>query len=119
MRGFIWTASASVVQILVITLVYKRLPTGEMGTYEWGLMLIMLLALLSDLGLSTALVQLREATAEHFDAAFWTNLACGLAVTTAVFALARLLAPVLGGEQPELFVQVTRILCLLIPFASV
>ena len=118
-RGFVWTASASLVQIFVIMVVYWRLEIGEMGTFEWALTLIMLLALLGDLGLSWALVQLPEATEEHFHTAFWTNLGWGLLLTVLALGAVSLAGPFVGGERPQEFTRIFRVLCWLLPFASV
>ena len=118
-RGFVWIGSASLIQIVVIMIVYKRLPTEEMGTFEWALLLVMLLALVGDLGLSAALVQLRGTAEEHFHTAFWINLGWGLLIAAVVFVTAARSAAVLGGEQPAEFTRVFAVLCLLIPSASI
>lgn len=119
LRGFLWNGGASVIQLGTILALYLILPKAKMGHFEWALALVMLLALLGDLGLSAALVQLRETAEEHFDTAFWTNLGWGLGLTALAFALAPHLAPYLGGDAPATFTRVLRTLCLLIPFASV
>jgi len=118
-RGFIWTGSASLIQVFVILIVYKRLPIEVLGTFEWALTLVMLLALIGDLGLSSALVQLRDAGEDHFHTAFWTNLGWGLLIAGLVFATVPLTTSVLGGEQPAEFARIFAVLCLLIPFASI
>ena len=98
---------------------YTCLPIGDMGRFEWTRILVMFLALIGDLGLGAALVQRRDSGDDHFDAAFWTSLTWGLGITALVLATAPLMAPFLGGENPEEFTRELRILCLLIPFASV
>ena len=119
LRGFLWNGGASVIQLGTILILYAFVPKAGMGHFEWALALIMLLALIGDLGLSAALVQPPEATEVHFDSAFWINLAWGIILTATVFATAPILAPYLGGEAPATFVRVMRTLCLLIPCASV
>ena len=119
LRGFLWNGGASVIQLGTILILYAFVPKAGMGHFEWALALIMLLALIGDLGLSAALVQSPEATEVHFDSAFWINLAWGIILTASVFATAPILAPYLGGEAPATFVRVMRTLCLLIPCASV
>lgn len=118
-RGFLWTISASLVQILVIMMVYKSLPTQIVGIFEWTLMLVVLLALVAELGLSEALVQLRQAEDECFDSAFWISLGIGGAMAAAIFATADQTGRLLGRDQPEAFARLVRVLCLLLPFASV
>ena len=118
LRGFLWNGSASLVQLGVILVLYALLPLDDLGHFEWGLALVMLLALVGDLGLGAALVQLADAGEEHFDTAFWTCLSWGLLLTTAVVAALPWLASFLGGEDPHTLGRVLRTLCLTIPFAS-
>jgi O-antigen/teichoic acid export membrane protein len=118
-RGFLWNGSASFVQLGTIVVLYALLDIEKLGSFEWGLSLVMLLAIVGDLGLGAALVQLRETDEAHFDTAFWTNAAWGIWLTVLVSVGAPALAGALGGEEPELFVRVVRILSWLVPFASV
>lgn len=118
LRGFLWNGSASLIQLGVMLVLYKLLPLGDLGHFEWALVLVMLLALVGDLGLGAALVQLPDAGEEHFDAAFWTCLGWGLLLTAAVVAAVPWLASFLGGEDPHTFGRVLRALCLTVPFAS-
>ena len=118
LRGFLWNGSASLIQLGVMLVLYKLLPLDDLGHFEWALVLVMLLALVGDLGLGAALVQLPDAGEEHFDAAFWTCLSWGLLLTATVVAAVPWLAPFLGGEDPHAFGRVLRLLCLTIPFAS-
>ncbi len=118
-RGFLWNGSASLVQLVTIVALYALLDVEKLGSFEWGLSLVMLLAIIGDLGLGAALVQLRHTTDEHFDTAFWTNVAWGVLLTALVSACAPALSTILGGDDPELFVRVLRILSWLVPFASV
>jgi PST family polysaccharide transporter len=118
-RGFLWTVSASLVQVFVITLIYHSLPTAIVGAFEWALLLIVLVALVAELGLSEALVQNRQADEEAFDAAFWVSLAVGVGLAALVYAGAEPASAWLGGDQPREFVRATRILCLMLPCAAV
>ena len=83
-RGTLWTGSAFALQILTTLVFYRVLAIDDMGLFEWSLFIVMLLALLCDLGLGSALVQKREAGDSHFNAAFWVCLVVGAAVTAAV-----------------------------------
>lgn len=118
-RGVLWTGSASVFQLGAIMVLYKLLDTGDMGRFEYALILVMFLALIGDLGLSNALVQRRAVDDTHFDTAFWTNAAWGLTITSLMLAAAPLIAALLQVEKAPEFTRALRILCLLIPFASV
>lgn len=119
LRGFLWNGSASVIQLGTMLALYHLLPLDKLGHFEWALAIVMLLALIGDLGLGSALVQLKSASDEHFDAAFWANLIWGLLITGLIFSAAPTLANLLGGQDPTTFAHVLRGFCLLIPFASV
>lgn len=118
LRGFLWNGSASLIQLGVMLALYALLPLEGLGHFEWALALVMLLALVGDLGLGAALVQLPDADEEHFDTAFWTCLSWGLLLAAAVVAATSWLALFLGGEDPHTFARVLRTLCLTIPFAA-
>ncbi len=118
-RGLFWTGSAFALQIATTLVFYRLLGAERMGGFEWALLLVMLAALLCDLGLGSALVQDREAGDEHFDAAFWTCLAFGSAVTALVLVLAPALAAWLSREETRDFETILSRLVLLVPFAAV
>ena len=119
LRGFLWNGSASAIQLCTMLALYWLLPIDKLGHFEWVLTIVMFLAMIGDLGLSAALVQLKDANDAHFDTAFWTNLVWGLLITGCIFTATPILAALLGGEDPETFARVLHIFCLLIPFASV
>ena len=118
-RGFLWNGSASLVQLVTIVALYALLDVEQLGSFEWGLSLVMLLAIIGDLGLGAALVQRPNVADTHFDTAFWTNIVWGLLLTILVGLSAPALSGVLGGEDPILFVGVVSTLCWRVPFASV
>ena len=119
LRGLLWNGGASAIQLGIMLALYALMPIEKLGHFEWALMLVMFLALIGDLGLSSALVQFQDVDEVHFDTAFWTNLAWGLLLTGSVFAATPALAAFLGGTDPETFARVLRTFCLLIPFAAV
>ena len=100
LRGFLWNGSASVIQLGVMLALYKLLPLEKLGHFEWALALVMLLSLVGDLGLGAALVQLPDASEEHFDTAFWTCLSWGLLLTAAVVRRRLLARSSFGGRRP-------------------
>lgn len=105
--------------MLMGVLFYGILKTHEMGRFEWALIVVMLLALVSDLGLGSALIQRREVGDSHFTSAFWTSFLFGLAITAVVVCTAPQTARVVGGPQPQEFARILSVLVLLVPFASV
>ena len=118
-RGFLWNDSASFIQLATVLLLYGLLDIDKMGRFEFGRILIMFLALIGNLGLSQALVQRRDIDDNHFYTVFWTNLAWGLFLTALIFVGAPTCAALSGSEQPEEFTHVLRVLCLLLPLASI
>jgi teichuronic acid exporter len=118
-RGVFWTSTPFVLQMLMGVLFYGLLPIDVMGRFEGALIVVMLLALISDLGLGSALIQHREASDAHFSSAFWTSALLGLAITAIVVYTAPEAARLVGGERPEEFARILSVLVLLVPFASV
>jgi O-antigen/teichoic acid export membrane protein len=117
-RGMFWTGSAFALQVLTTLVFYRFLGAAPMGGFEWALIIVMLLALASDLGLGSALVQDRDAGENCFNAAFWTALVLGLTVTVTVIWT----APVIGSwvaHDDARFVPILSVLVLLVPFAAV
>jgi len=118
-RGVFWTGSAFVMQVVTTFVFYRFLPTAQMGQFEWALVIVMLLALLCDLGLGSALVQDRHAGEEHFAAAFWLCLTFGSTVTATVVLLAPTVADLVSPQDTHGFEPVLRGLVLLVPCAAV
>ncbi|MSR84574.1 MAG: lipopolysaccharide biosynthesis protein [Candidatus Latescibacteria bacterium] len=118
-HGVFWTTGATLIQLLTPLILFKFLPVEEMGLFDTALTTVMLLALIADLGLSSALVQSRQVEEVHFDTAFWTNLAFGSALTGLIFLTAPLVSALQAPESPEAFWRIYVPLSLLIPFASV
>lgn len=127
-RGVFWTGSPFILQIVTTILFFRWLPQGDMGHFSWALFLVMLLALVADLGLGSALVQFRDAESRHFDVAFWTCLLTGVLVTAVVWHSAGWIAALFPTGDPESdegrahierFAGALRVLVLLVPFASI
>ncbi|MEE2657461.1 MAG: oligosaccharide flippase family protein [Candidatus Latescibacterota bacterium] len=118
-RGVFWTGSPFVLQLLATLLFYRFIPVGQMGNFEFALILVMLLSLLTDLGLGSALVQFHEAEERHFSAAFCASLLTGGAVTAVVLISANQLSQLLASKDPETFHRVLSSLIWMVPFASV
>ncbi|MBT6146456.1 MAG: oligosaccharide flippase family protein, partial [Gemmatimonadetes bacterium] len=106
-------------QVVTTFVFYRLLPTAQMGQFEWALVIVMLLALVCDLGLGSALVQDREAGDRHFAAAFWLCLAVGSVVTAAVVLLAPAVAELVSRQDAGGFEPILRGLVLLVPCAAV
>jgi O-antigen/teichoic acid export membrane protein len=79
-RGAFWTSSPFLLQIGVRLVFFSDQGPAIMGLFDVALLLVMVLALLSDLGLWSALIQRRDVTDLHFSTAFWTCLCSGVVI---------------------------------------
>ena len=118
-RGLFWTASPFLIQLVIILVFYSTLAPHEMGRFEVALIVVMLAALISDLGMNAALVQCKPAADRHFTSAFWTSLGVGLCLTLLLAVAAPFVARLLTPEYAAAFAGILVPLSLLIPFASV
>ena len=118
-RGLLWTGSPFLVHILTLLLFYGSLPPEQMGPFAFALPVVMMAALLGDLGLGTALVQHREATDRHFSSAFWVSLTWGTVLTVAIVTTAPVVAPLAGSDGEITSVRILGWLSLIVPLASV
>ena len=119
MRGLLWTSSPFLIQLGTFLLFYAVQEPANMALFEATLVIVMLFALIGDLGLGTALVQFREAEDRHFVSAFWVNLVWGLLLAGSLVAAAPLIAHWQLPEESAAFEQILRWLCAIIPLASV
>ena len=118
-RGVLWTGSPVALQLATTFLFYRIVSVESMGNFEWALVIVMLLALIADLGLGSALVQFRDAEERHYSAAFWTALITGGVITGLVWVSAPWTALILAPDDSETFARVLSTLVLLVPFAAV
>ncbi|MFH1571394.1 MAG: oligosaccharide flippase family protein [Gemmatimonadota bacterium] len=116
-RGVLWSGGSIALQVAVTVLFFRFLPPEVMGQFQAALLAVVLVALVGDLGLGTALVQARQVDEEHFDAAFWTALICGLVLVGASVAAAGWLAGF--NEDAAAFERAFVPLSCLLPFAAV
>ncbi len=77
-RGAFWTSSPFLLQMGVRLVFFSDQGPAAMGLFDVALLLVMFLALVSDLGLWSALIQHRNVTDLHFSTAFWTCLCSGI-----------------------------------------
>ena len=117
-RGVLWTGSPFAIHILTQLVFFGSLDPRVMGPFYFALTVVMIVALIGDIGLGTALVQFREASESHFSSAFWVNLVWGVILTFLILLAAPLVVPLFAVEDGS-FLGILCWLCLLIPFASV
>ena len=79
-RGAFWTSTPFLLQMGVRVVFFSDQGPEAMGRFGMALLLVMFLALISDLGLWSALIQRRDATDLHFSTAFWTSLCFGIVI---------------------------------------
>ena len=118
-RGILWTGSPFLIHIVTQLLFFGSLGPEVTGPFFVALTVVMVAALIGDLGLGTALVQNREAGEEHFSSAFWVNLSWGIVLTMLVATATPPAVRLLGNAGSALIHELTGWLCLIIPFASV
>ena len=118
-RGTLRTGSAFALQILTTLVFYRVLAIDDMGLFEWSLFIVMLLALLCDLGLGSALVQKREAGDSHFNAAFWVCLVVGAAVTAAVQWNIDAICGLVAGQDASQMAPILAGMMWIVPFAAI
>ncbi|MEE3233661.1 MAG: oligosaccharide flippase family protein [Candidatus Latescibacterota bacterium] len=118
-RGFLWNGSASLIQLVTFTVIYAVSDLHALGRFEWALSLVLLLAIVGELGLGAALVQLRSIEDLHFTTAFWTNCIWGTCLSLVAYFSSSQLALWFGGEDSEVFENILKLMCLIIPFAAV
>ena len=118
-RGFLWNGSASLIQLITFTLIYASFDLNSLGSFEWALSIILLLAIIGELGLGAALVQLKTVDELHFTTAFWTNVVWGVYLGVIAYLYSSQLGLLLGGEDSHVFGKILRLMCLIIPLAAV
>ncbi|NMC80253.1 MAG: lipopolysaccharide biosynthesis protein [Chloroflexi bacterium] len=118
LRGTFWTYAAYLsgkVLVFISTVILARLLTkDDFGVVGYALVTISLLDVLSDLGVGPALIYERE-NPKTADTAFWL----GLLVSTGLFFLAWLIAPLAGLYfNDERAIPVIRVLALTFPISA-
>ncbi len=103
-RGLAWTAGTRlglvVLQVAVQAVVMRLLLPSDYGLVVVATALSTFAAFLTDLGLTTALVQARRVTQRLLRTAFWLNAVVGAVVTAVVVAVAPLVA--LAYDEPRI-----------------
>ncbi|MGF1591277.1 MAG: lipopolysaccharide biosynthesis protein [Pleurocapsa sp.] len=102
--GLIWSIienSGTQVFSLIIFLLLARLLTPEtFGLIALANVFLAFMQIFLDQGFAKALIQRENLEPEHLDAAFWSQVGCGVLLTTITFFGAGLVAEVF--EQPKL-----------------
>lgn len=100
----VWSASArlavQLVQLLATIVLARLLTPLDYGLVAYITVFTGFAALLTDLGIGAAVVQLREPTQQDLSTAFWASAGSGLVLTAVFAALSPLLAAALA--QPRL-----------------
>lgn len=99
-RGFAWaftgSAGQAVLQIAATIVLARLLTPEEFGSVAAALLIVGLAQLLTQLGVSAALVQRRELAAEDVAAAFWFSVVTAFACAALLAGLAPLLNRLVG-----------------------
>ncbi len=84
LRGISWTGISSLLNtgsnILLILILAKYFSASEMGSISIFLLVMSLLAMLSEFGLSSALIQKSKITTNHYTTIFYVNIIIGILI---------------------------------------
>ena len=118
--GLIWSIiqnSGTQVFSLIIFLLLARLLTPEtFGLIALANVFLAFVKIFLDQGFAKALIQRENIEPEHLDAAFWSQVGCGILLTTITFLSAGLVSE--AFDQPKL-IPVLQSLSLIFVFNSV
>lgn len=116
-RGVAWTAATRVL-IQVITLGGQVVLARLLRPEDFGLVALVLVvngfaALLTELGLTAAVVQARRLTDRLLSTAFWVGAMSGAVITAVVYAAAPLVAQFYGDPRVVLLLHVSSLVFVL------
>lgn len=118
-RGAMWTFAKTIytsgAQLLSIMVLARLLPAADFGLVSLASVFVMLMALVTDLGLTPALIRIAQPSRSQTDTAFWCSFIVSSALCGAVVIAAPALA--LWLHQPELR-AIISVLAIQIPVAS-
>jgi O-antigen/teichoic acid export membrane protein len=98
-----------VVQVLTIVLLARSLPPADFGLVTMALVVTGFVALFSDLGVGSAVIQRADAPAEWLSTLFWLAVAAGVVVSVATILAAPVIADIY--REPAL-TDILRVLSL-------
>lgn len=104
------TAARNFVQFLIILPILARiLPPEEFGLVGMAMTFVVLLTMVNDLGVSSALVRAENPSDKFWTSAFWTNAVLGVLFTTLAFLSAPAIAAFFREPQVEVLTQALSI----------
>lgn len=101
-RGVGWMAISQMVtqgaRLVFMVALARLLSPSEFGLFGMALVFTGFAALLSDIGLSAALIQRSAIEPRHLDTAFWINLILGISLSVLLIITAKPLSSIYGGS---------------------
>jgi len=98
--GFFSQGGKQVVQFLITAILARLLSPNDFGLLGMATVFTGFVSIFSEMGMSSALIQKREVTEDHYDSAFWLNLVVGGLLSLSMLAVAPWIAAFYG--QPLL-----------------
>jgi len=97
-RGMIWSSlslvTRQIAQLIVTIILMRLLEPGAFGLVEIAGIFNSIIFIVTDLGISGAIIQRKELDAEHLDSVYWLNIVVG----ALIFALVALVvSPLVAG----------------------
>lgn len=121
-RGVKWTSAAALVTIasqLVLVAVLARLLTpAEFGVAALAVAILGFGAILTDAGLSAAIIARQTTSREVLSSLYWTNALTGVLSSTLVAAAAPLIAAAFGQAELKNLLLLGAVMFLIVPFGQ-
>lgn len=121
--SLIWSTASSLatqaLSFLTFAILARLLGAQAFGLVALAALVIDLLLVVSNAGMTEAVVQKRTLTEEDADTAFWTNLVCGLCFCVATIAAAPLIARLFEQPQLELIIQALARIFVITPLGAI
>jgi O-antigen/teichoic acid export membrane protein len=122
-RGLQWATLSQIVrqvwQVALSAIMARLLCPADYGLFGMALVFVGFAGIFSTLGFSAVLVQRKDLSARHIDAAFALQLSLGLVLTLLVLGTAPLIAQFFHEPQLTTLVRALAFLFALTPFQSV
>ena len=121
-RSIVWTGSGNVVSTL-LQFVFTAILANLLGPADFGAMSVILIVsglvgLISDLGLSTAVIQDQQITAEEMSSFFYLNIFFGVVLSSTVYLCSGFLSVFFHDTSLEPILKLSSVLYILTGLSS-
>lgn len=120
LSGVTWTAMAgmftAVLQILTITILVRLLAPDDFGLFGILLIIVGFAQVFADAGMSGAIIQRQEASAESLSSLYWLNVVTGVAIAAILVLASPVLAFIVDDSRLITLLPVAAIAFVAVPF---